>query len=58
VIVRTTVKNEIIIEPETEFEVEFLVNHFSGKLTCFIKTGIDLKDIVGLKIIPTVREPK
>ena len=43
--------NGLIIVPETEFELQFLNSKFSDKnIKAFVKTGIDTRDVVGLKI--------
>ena len=41
---------ELMIIPETDFEVDYLKQFQGKKLEAFVKTGQDLTDIVGLKI--------
>ena len=41
----------MLIVPETDFEVEYLRRYQSG-VDGFLKTGIDLTHVVGLKIFP------
>ena len=39
-----------MITPETEFETDFISKWQGDKLEAFVKTGVQLTDIVGLKI--------
>ena len=45
-------KDALILEPETEFERDTLLDLYGlgASHTAFIKTGITLADVVGLKI--------
>ncbi len=40
----------LMIVPETEFERDYLKKFQNVKLVSFIKTGVDLTDVLGLKI--------
>ena len=49
-------ENSLIIEPETDFEVEYLKRYQSTGVDGFLKMGIDLTNVVGLKIYPAKKE--
>lgn len=40
----------LMIVPETEFETDFISKWQGNKLEAFVKTGLQLTDIVGIKI--------
>jgi hypothetical protein len=42
--------NELLIQPETEFEKQFLSQNYFGTSTCFLKHGFSGNQVVGLKI--------
>jgi hypothetical protein len=41
---------ELLIMPETDFESEYIKSFQNQNLGCFVKTGIDLTDIIGLRV--------
>lgn len=43
-------KDELLIEPETDFEAEYLQRFKDMELTVFHKSGISTGDYVGIKI--------
>lgn len=55
----------LMIVPESDFERDFLTGVYDGRqnYTAFLKTGLSLKDVIGLKIpcvgtIPKRRRPQ
>ena len=53
--VEITGNNQILIVPETDFETMWLNQNFNvnygNKITAFIKTGLTINDVLGLKIV-------
>jgi hypothetical protein len=46
------VDDGLIIVPETDFEDSYLRNNFLGNsLKAFLKHGLSVKDLIGLKIL-------
>ena len=45
-------KTTMLIVPETDFEVEYLRRYQVAGVDGFLKTGIDLTHVIGLKIYP------
>ena len=47
-------KDHLLVVPETEFEEDWLLNLYQQGVdhSAFIKTGLTLNDILGLKIVP------
>ena len=54
--------NGLLLEPETEFEKDMLLKTFRSGVNhqAFIKTGLTLNDVLGLKVVPneTKKEEK
>jgi len=50
------IKNGIFIIPETEFELEYIKQFQIENLKAFVKTGVNLTDILGLKIVIESKE--
>lgn len=44
---------DLLIEPETEFEVDYLYHKIGGGkvFSAFIKTGAEVTDLLGVKLI-------
>jgi len=48
----------LLLEPETDFELEYLRMYQSYDVDGFLKTGIDLTHVIGLKIFPAKKKEK
>ncbi len=48
----------LMIVPETAFESKWMMRHYGKDLRCFVKTGLTVRNLMGIKIVLEEPEPK
>jgi hypothetical protein len=45
------IKDGLLIVPDTDFEADYINKNFErGELTCFVKSGMTAKELIGIKV--------